>query len=100
MLYPVYVHIGDETHAHGVTIPDFPGCFSAADEWSGLLANVQEAIELYCDGEDMAIPKPTPLEQLIRCKDYEGGLWMLLDIDVARISGKARRINITLWSLT
>jgi len=32
MLYPVYVHLGDETHAHGVTIPDFPGCFSAADD--------------------------------------------------------------------
>ena len=33
MLYPVYVHPGDESHAHGVTFPDFPGCFSAADEW-------------------------------------------------------------------
>ena len=30
MLYPVYVHIGDADHAHGVTFPDFPGCFSAA----------------------------------------------------------------------
>nr|WP_295580638.1 type II toxin-antitoxin system HicB family antitoxin [uncultured Lamprocystis sp.] len=30
MLYPVYVHPGDADHAHGVTIPDFPGCFSAA----------------------------------------------------------------------
>ncbi len=27
MLYPVYVHMGDEDHAHGITIPDFPGCF-------------------------------------------------------------------------
>ncbi len=35
MLYPAYIHIGDDQHAHGVTIPDFPGCFSAADEWSG-----------------------------------------------------------------
>ena len=34
MLYPVYVHMGDAKHAHGVTFPDFPGCFSAADEWS------------------------------------------------------------------
>ncbi len=31
MLYPVYVHQGDAEHAHGVTLPDFPGCFSAAD---------------------------------------------------------------------
>ena len=32
MLYPVYVHVGDDQYAHSVTIPDFPGCFSAADE--------------------------------------------------------------------
>ncbi len=31
MLYPAYVHIGDDQHAHGVTFPDFPGCCSAAD---------------------------------------------------------------------
>ncbi len=33
MIYPAYVHLGDAYHAHGVTIPDFPGCFSAADAW-------------------------------------------------------------------
>ena len=33
MLEPADAHIRDEQHAHGVTIPDFPGCFSAADEW-------------------------------------------------------------------
>ena len=38
MLYPVYVHPGDADHAHGVTFPDFPGCFSAADDWSDLPA--------------------------------------------------------------
>ena len=31
MLYPVYVH-KDPDSAYGVTFPDFPGCFSAADE--------------------------------------------------------------------
>ena len=44
MLYPVYVHPGDADHAHGVTFPDFPGCFSAADTWSDLPAAVQEAV--------------------------------------------------------
>ena len=33
MLYPVYVHVGDKKHAHGIEFPDFPGCFSAADDW-------------------------------------------------------------------
>ena len=40
MLYPVYVHLGDAKHAHGVTFPDFPGCFSAADGWNDLPAAI------------------------------------------------------------
>lgn len=96
MLYPVYVHIGDESHAHGVTIPDFPGCFSAADEWEALPDMIQEAIELYCEGEDMDIPAPTALEKLITNPDYEGGAWMLVDVDTSRLSTKPIRINISL----
>lgn len=41
MLYPVYVHVGNATEAYGVTFPDFPGCFSAADEWADWLAAIQ-----------------------------------------------------------
>ena len=96
MLYPVYVHLGDDNHAHGVTIPDFPGCFSAADDWDLLRANIQEAIELYCEGEDMEIPTPTPLEKLMSNPEYEGGAWLLIDVNVSRLSTKPIRINISL----
>ena len=96
MLYPVYVHLGDENHAHGVTIPDFPGCFSAADAWDLLPNAIQEAIELYCEGEDMDIPDPSPMEKLIANPDYAGGVWMLIDVDVSRLSTKPMRINISL----
>ena len=96
MLYPVYVHLGDDNHAHGVTIPDFPGCFSAADDWDLLPANIQEAIELYCEGEDMEIPVPTSLEKLMSNPEYEGGAWLLVDVDVSRLSTKPIRINISL----
>lgn len=78
MLYPVYVHVGDDNHAHGVTIPDFPGCFSAADKWDLLSAHIQETIELYCEGEYMDVPAPTPLEKLMSIPEYEGGAWMLV----------------------
>jgi predicted RNase H-like HicB family nuclease len=96
MLYSVYVHLGDASHSHGVTIPDFPGCFSAADDWDLLPINIQEAIELYCEGEDMDIPMPTPLEQLASRPEYEGGAWLLVDVDVSRLSTKPVRINISL----
>ena len=87
---------GDDNHAHGVTIPDFPGCFSAADDWDLLPTNIQEAIELYCEGEDMEIPVPTPLEKLMSSHEYAGGAWLLVEVDVSRLSTKPIRINISL----
>lgn len=96
MLYPVYVHIGDDHHAHGVVIPDFPGCFSAADEWQDLPRMIQEAIELWCEGEDMALPQPTALEQLVSNPDYQDGVWMLIDVDTSRIETRSVRLNISL----
>ncbi|NOT10306.1 MAG: type II toxin-antitoxin system HicB family antitoxin [Methylococcaceae bacterium] len=96
MLYSVYVHVGDGHHSHCVTIPDFPGCFSAADDWDLLPVKVQGAIELYCEGEDMDIPLPTSLEKLMSSPEYEGGAWLLVDVDVSRLSTKPVRINISL----
>ena len=98
MLYPIYVHQGDAKHAHGVTIPDFPGCFSAADNLDELPAMVQEAIELYCEGEEMELPKPSALEELIKNKEYQGGIWMMLDINVSRLNLKSVPLNISLPS--
>ena len=96
MLYPVYIHIGDKDHAHGVTIPDFPGCFSAADDWQELPRMVQEAIELWCEGQDLNLPQPSELEALATNPDYTGGVWLLIDIDTARLETKSVRLNISL----
>lgn len=85
MLYPVYLHASDEEHAHGVTIPDFPGCFSAADTEENLSRLMQEAVELYFEGEEMEIPPPTPLEQLKQDPAYKGGVWKLVDIDLSKL---------------
>jgi predicted RNase H-like HicB family nuclease len=98
MLYPIYVHLGDAEHAHGVTIPDFPGCFSAADNWDELPTRVQEAIELYCEGEEMELPAPSSLEQLMKNEEYNGGIWMMLDINISKLNLKSVPINIYLPS--
>jgi len=96
MLYPVYVHEGDVEHAHSVTIPDFPGCFSAADNWDELPAMVQEAIALYCEDEDMELPEPSSLGQLRKNQAYNGGLWMMLDINISKLNLKSVQINLSL----
>jgi predicted RNase H-like HicB family nuclease len=54
----------DEESAFGITFPDAPGCFSAADEEADLLTNAQEALSLYVDGE--AVPRTRTIAQLLR----------------------------------
>ncbi len=98
MLYPVYVHLGDDRHANGASVPDFPGCFSAADDWDDLAANIQEAVELYFEGEDMDVPAPSPLSDLVALEasgEYEGGTWVMIDIDVAKLDTRKERINLS-----
>ena len=95
MFYSVYVHPGDHDHSHGVTIPDFPGCFAAADGWSDIPSMVQEAVEVYFEGESMDIPSPTPLENLVEKKKYQSGVWMILEIDANRIKPNTVRVNVT-----
>jgi predicted RNase H-like HicB family nuclease len=98
MLYPVYVHPGDAKHAHGVTFPDFTGCFSAVDKWSDLPAAVQEAVEAHFNGEPDAVPAPTPLENLVNQAEYAGGVWMLVELDLSRIDSQPVRLNVSLPS--
>lgn len=94
MLYPAYIYEGGKDTAYGAEFPDFPGCYSAADDISDLPANLQEAVEVYFDGEDLEIPTPGRIENLKG--NYEGGFWMMADIDLSRLSSKTRRINITM----
>ncbi len=95
MLYPVYVH-KDADSAYGLSFPDFPGCFSAADELADLPRMAQEAVEVHFEGEEMAIPTPSSPEQWAGDERFQGGYWMLVDIDLARIGAKPVRLNISL----
>lgn len=98
MLYPAYIQLGDEKHAHGIEFPDFPGCFSAADDWKEINRMAQEAVECHMAGEKFPVPAPTPLEDLASNQQYKGGVWMLVDLDVDRLDPTPKRINISLPS--
>ena len=79
-----------------MTIPDFPGCFSAADEWQDLPRMIQEAIELWCEGQQLTLPKPSALEDLINNPEYTEGVWLLIDVDISKLDTKPVRLNISL----
>ena len=95
MLYPVYVH-KDKGSAYGLTFPDFPGCFSAADRLGDLPRMAQEAVEVHFEGEELEIPQPSVPEQWARDKRFTGGYWMLVEIDLSRVSSQPMRLNISL----
>lgn len=98
MRYPIAIERGDAVHAYGVAVPDLPGCFSAGDTLDEALANAEEAILLHLealvDGGE-APPQPSALEAVQRLKDYKGWIWAVVDVDLAKLSTKAARINIT-----
>ena len=96
MLYPVYVHVGDSKHAHGVMFPDFPGCYAAADAWEALPAAVQEAVEAHFYEEPEVVPVPTALAILAKDPQYQGGVWLLADVDLSRLDTKPQRLNVNL----
>lgn len=53
--------------AYGVTFPDAPGCFSAADEIDDLFAMATEALELWAEGmreDGLPMPEPRDLSKL------------------------------------
>ncbi|ANE56742.1 MULTISPECIES: type II toxin-antitoxin system HicB family antitoxin [Methylomonas] len=99
MRYPIAIESGDETHAYGVVVPDLPGCFSAGDSLDEAIANAKEAIELWMetvieDGE--AIPEAAPIAKHQADPEFAGWIWAVVEVDLSKLSGKAKRVNITL----
>lgn len=86
----------EEGSAYGVTFPDLPGCFSAADEEADLLPNACEALDLWF--EDQPEPaRPLRLDEVtaLAARDLRDGAFL---IAVPRIGRGARveRVNVSL----
>ena len=99
MKYPIAIEVGDETHAFGVVVPDLPGCFSAGDTLDEAIDNAKEAIELWLEtviDDNGAVPEPGSIRQHQANAEYAGWVWAVVPIDLAALSDKAERVNITL----
>jgi len=98
MRYPVVIHKDVETD-YGVTVPDLPGCFSAGSSIDEALAQVTEAIETHIEGLMMdrePVPLPKRIEDHQADPSFSEGVWALVTVDISKLSGKSRRVNITL----
>ena len=99
MLYPIAILPGDAQHAWGVEVPDIPGCFSAGDDLDDAIAMAREAIEGHLEilAEDgSAIPTAQKVTAHAQNSRFEGCIWAVVDIDVAKYLGKSEKLNITL----
>ena len=100
MRYPVVIEPGTESTAHGVVVPDLPGCFSAGDSLEDALINAEEAIAAWIDaaldaGQD--IPPPSPIDALrARHKVWRQWIWALVQVDPSVMDDTVERVNISL----
>jgi len=98
MNFPVVVH-KDPDSAYGVTIPDLPGCFSAGDTLDEALENTKEAIECHIEGllmDEVPLPIPQAIEKHYQNSDYSDGIWESVCVDISKISGNLKPIEVTL----
>ena len=79
-----------------MTLPDFEGCFTAADEYTNIPHNIQEAVELHFEGESFKIPEPSDISELENNSEYTDGIWMLIDIDISKFDSQPMRLNVSL----
>jgi len=98
MNYPVVIH-KDKNSDFGVTVPDLPGCFSAGETMEEALENVREAILCHAEGliiDGEPVPQPLSIDIHRKNESYKDGIWALVNVDLSKISGRAKRINITI----
>ena len=98
MRYPVVIH-KDHDSDFGVIVPDVPGCYSSGDSYDEALSNAIEAIECHLEGlllDNEPLPVGSSIDNWIDNVEYQGGIWAFIEIDLSQISGKAKRVNITL----
>ena len=99
MRYPVAVWV--ENGSYSAEVPDLPGVITEADSIEELETMVQDAASgwMECELDDgRAIPPPTSIENYLSDEDYQDCTWMLVDIDMSKLSDKTERLNICLPS--
>ena len=89
MHFPVVIH-KDPASDYGVTVPDLPGCFSAGESLNEALQQVVEAIECHLEGlllDGEPVPTPQSIENHRNNPDYADGVWAVVAVDLAKLSG-------------
>lgn len=98
MKYPIAIH-KDKNTDYGITVPDLPGCFSAGESIEDAITQAKEAIECHLEGlllNGDPIPSAKKIENYRHHRAYKEAIWALVEVDLSKLSGHSKRINITL----
>lgn len=92
--YLALVH-KDEGSAYGVSFPDLPGCFSAADDFSAIIPAASEALDLWFETEAVVDPRGIEAVRQAVASDLAEGAF-LVAVPYVRRSTKQVRVNISM----
>ncbi|KFI24127.1 type II toxin-antitoxin system HicB family antitoxin [Paenirhodobacter enshiensis] len=87
----------DEGHAYGLTFPDLPGAFAAADTWEDIPKAAAEALDLWF--EDQPDVSPASLDAIRKRADVAEELAagaVLMPVPYIPADTATERVNITL----
>ncbi|WP_066726524.1 type II toxin-antitoxin system HicB family antitoxin [Sphingomonas pituitosa] len=93
-IYFAIVH-KDADSAYGLTFPDLPGCFSAADTIEDLVKNAAEALDLWFEDADEVAPAEASAIAAAHAADLAEGAFLVAVPYIAK-AGKAVRVNLSL----
>lgn len=97
MQYPLYVCREVEFGFRG-SFPDFPRAEAHGDSFAELQRNATKAVELMYDRSEQLIPAPTCSTSELHSLDMDNGdgIWVFVDINLARITSKAVGIQFSM----
>lgn len=93
-LFPALVH-KDDGSAYGVTFPDVPGCFAAADEAESLVENAADALSLWFEDQPMVEPRAVEAVRAAVADDLREGAFLMM-VPLVERTGKLKRVNLSL----
>jgi predicted RNase H-like HicB family nuclease len=85
----------DADSAYGISFPDLPGCFSAADEADDILPQASEALSLWFDNTEEVSPRSMEEIAGACAEDLARGA-ALLAVPRVTTSGKPTRVNLSM----
>ena len=100
MRFPIVLH-ATKGKTYSVIVPDLPGCYSAGDTFEEAMDMAREAIDAHVEllvSQGAVVPKGQPISRHLSKREYSGGIWAAVDVDLSDYLGKAEKINITMPS--